>query len=166
MEKAIAKAMEKIMNAIIKVIAMILRMLGLGGGGVSSGGVMPSAPKGDDDTIQAADPAKGLSPGRQQAMTMAILTYAGADRSVRREVDLSELPMIEKVFLHGCDDKTLAAIAARRPKEALNFVLTQTQAARSQIMKPSRRTRRPEPENDRGYDASGPAMDAGLRMAF
>jgi hypothetical protein len=166
MEKALAKALERIMRAIMKVVAMILRMLGFGGGDVSGGGLMPGAPKEDDETVQAADPAKGLSPGRQQAMTMAILTYAGADRAARKEIDLSELPMIEKAYLKGCNDRTLTSIVAMQPKEALNFVLTQTQAARSQIMKPSRKTRRSESESDQGYEASGPAMDAGVRMAF
>jgi hypothetical protein len=164
MEKAMAKALEKVMQAIMKVIAMILRMLGLGGGGVSGAGVMPSAPKGDDDTIEAADPARGLSTGRQQEMTIAILSYAKADRSVRKDVDLSALPMIEKAFLHACDDKLLSAIAAMPPKDALRHVLSQTQAARGQIMRPSRNRVR-EPDIEAKAEFPAPIMNIGLRMA-
>ncbi len=164
MEKALAKALEKVMKAIMRVIAMILRMLGLGGGGGSGAGVIPSAPKGDDDVIEAADPARGLSPGRQQEMTLAILTYAKADRSVRKDVDLSALPMIEKAFLSACDDKMLSAIAAMPPKDALRHVLSQTQAARGEIMRPSRKTVG-EPEIEARDDHPVPVMTMGLRMA-
>lgn len=164
MEKAIAKALERVMKAIMRVIAMILRMLGLSGGGVAGPGVMPSAPKGGDDVIETADPARGLSLGRQQEMTMAIMSYAKADRSVRKDVDLSALPTIEKAFLHACDDKMLTAIAAMPPKDALRHVLTQAQAARSQIMRPSRNRIR-EPDVEVKADHSGPVMDMGLRMA-
>jgi hypothetical protein len=164
MEKALAKALERVMKAIMKVIAMILRMLGLGGGSVSGAGVMPSAPKGDDDTIETADPTRGLSPGRQQEMTLAILSFAKADRSVRKDVDLSALPMIEKAFLHACDDKTLSAIAAMPPKDALRHVLSQTQAARSQIMRPSR-NRVGEPDAEMKPESPAPVMTMGLRMA-
>jgi len=164
MEKALAKALERMMKAIMRVIAMILRMLGLGGGGVSGAGLMPSAPTGDDDTIEANDPARGLSPGRQQEMTLAILSFANADRSVRKEVDLSALPMIEKAYLHACDDKTLSAIAAMQPKEALRHVLSQTQAARSQIMRPSRNRVR-EPEIEARAESPASVMNMGLRMA-
>jgi hypothetical protein len=164
MEKAIAKALERMMKAIMKVIMAILRILGLGGGGLSGPGVMPSPPKGDDDTIETSDPTRGLSPGRQQEMTLAILSFAKADRSVRKVVDLSALPMIEKAFLHACDDKTLSAIAAMPPKEALRHVLSQTQAARCQIMRPSR-NRMGEPEIEARAEFSAPVMTMGLRMA-
>jgi hypothetical protein len=164
MEKALAKALERVMKAMMRVIAMILRMLGLGGGSVSGAGEMPNAPKGDDDTIETADPARGLSPGRQQEMVMAILTYAKADRSVRKDADLSALPMIEKAFLHACDDKMLSAIAAMPPKDALRHVLSQTHAARGQIMRPSRNRVR-EPETEAKPESPAPIMNMGLRMA-
>jgi hypothetical protein len=97
-------------------------------------------------------------------MTLAILSYARADRSVRKEVDLSALPTIEKAFLHACDDKMLSVIAAMPPKDALRHVLSQTQAARAQIMRPSRnRVGEPEVEAKAGHPA--PVMTMGLRMA-
>jgi hypothetical protein len=169
MEKAMAKALERVMKAIMRVIAMILRMLGLGGGGASGAGVMPNAPKAgnQDEIIETASPSKGLglSPEQKASMSSAIAAFALADRETRKSIDLTALPVIERAFLAACDEQTLTRIAKMDTDQALDFVLEQTASARQQIVKPMRKTKASPKEDDREVGYAGLVMDAGLRMA-
>lgn len=135
------KAIRALLEAILRMIASFLKALfGIVMPAGGTGGVMvPQAPAIEKNAAKHGTAELGhgfdYSPEQKATITAAILAFAGAPRDLRKDIDLTLVPALQKAFLNACDEKTLVALSKMEPDKALDFVLIASAKAKTAMTK-------------------------------
>lgn len=134
--KMLTETFQKTLETIMKIVAAMMRMLGLGGGS-GERQIAPKAPTREEANADVASAEKGADLARKLGLTPVekLVTYIGLSNEQRKNFDLTGLSPIQQAWLKAADEKTLEKMSKMDTGELAKFFMHETaQAKRAMTM--------------------------------